>query len=148
MNSPSSKHYSRFARSRRGFTMMPLILFMFVIVGLVSAGMLLVGPRMQLGKTVEAKAGLEKGVDAIISWSVANGRLPADVEFSAILPYQNDPWTRPYVYTYDSTLANAATGGLCGTTFRSLLFPLLPAHLRDRQHYYRRIFFASSLLKS
>lgn len=116
MNSPSSKHYSRFARSRRGFTMLPMILFMFVIVGLVSAGMLLVGPRVELGKTVEAKAGLEKGVDAIISWSVANGRLPDNVEFAAILPYQNDPWSRPYVYTYDGTLANAATGGLCGRT--------------------------------
>lgn len=109
-----------FLRKQSGFTMLPLILFMFIIVGLVSAGMLLVGPKMQLGKTVETKAGLEKAVDAIVSWSVASGRLPDSVGVAAILPYQNDPWTRPYVYTYDNNLTAIATGGLCGRTTTTL----------------------------
>jgi hypothetical protein len=37
-----------FTRSRCGFTMLPLILFLFVIVGLLSAGYMMLGPKVQL----------------------------------------------------------------------------------------------------
>lgn len=112
----NSTPYKKFIRSCHGFTMLPLILFMFIIVGLVSAGMLLVGPKVQLGKAVETKAGLEKAVDAIISWSVANGRLPDVAEIQAILPNPNDSWGRPLVYVFDDNLTKALNGGLCGRT--------------------------------
>lgn len=104
-----------------GFTMLPLILFMFVIVGLLSAGYMMLGPKVQLGKKVETKAGLEKTVDAIISWSVANSRLPdatlpvtSPTYFANIIPSQTDSWGRPFVYLYENTLANQAFGGICG----------------------------------
>lgn len=124
MNTAHAKPSRRFIRSSQGFTMLPLILFLFVIVGLVSAGMLLVGPRVQLGKTVDTKTGLEKAVEAIISWSVANGRIPVATEIQAILPNPNDSWGRPLVYVYEDTLANiinAQYGGLCGRTRTTLL---------------------------
>jgi hypothetical protein len=108
-----------FPKLQNGFTMMPLILFMFVIVGLISAGYMMLGPKVQLGKTVEAKAGLEKAVDAIISWSVANGRIPKDTEFASTIPNQNDSWGKSIYYIYDETLANttvASYGGICGKT--------------------------------
>ncbi len=105
-----------FLKSRYGFTMLPLILFLFVIVGLISAGYMMLGPKVQLGKTVETKAGLEKAVDAIISWSVANGRIPTNTEYQGVLPNPNDRWGKPFVYLYDNNLTNTASGGLCGRT--------------------------------
>ena len=115
-----------FIHKTYGFTMLPLILFMFVIVGLLSAGYMMLGPKVQLGKTVETKAGLEKAADAIISWSVANGRLPDTVlpatnptYFLNIIPSQTDSWGRPFVYLYENTLANQASGGICGRTTTS-----------------------------
>ncbi len=108
----------KFYRLQHGFTMLPLILFLFVIVGLISAGYMMLGSKVQLGKTVETKAGLEKVVDAIISWSVANGHLPTATELQNqnILPSSNDSWGRPVVYGYDSNLTTAAGGGICGRT--------------------------------
>jgi hypothetical protein len=108
-----------FSKSRYGFTMLPLVMFMFVIVGLISAGYMMLGPKVQLGKAVETKAGLEKAVDAIISWSVANGKLPDTSQYQAILPSPNDSWSKPFVYLYENTLANPASGGICGRTTTS-----------------------------
>lgn len=104
--------------------MMPLILFMFVIVGLISAGYMMLGPKVQLGKAVETKSGLEKAVDAIISWSVANGRIPkfqqaplaVDNELTTVLPNSLDAWGKSYLYLYDIDLADKTLGGLCGLT--------------------------------
>jgi hypothetical protein len=124
-----------FLTSRHGFTMLPLILFMFVIVGLLSAGYMMLGPKVQLGKTVETKAGLEKAVDAIISWSVANGRLPTTLpqtdEYATVV-FGNTPidsWGKPIYYIYDDKLANTAAasyGGLCGKTHTYLIVRTCP----------------------
>lgn len=98
-----------------GLTMLPLIMFMFVIVGLVSAGYMMLAPKVQLGKTVESKAGLEKAVDAIISWSVANGRLPTAAEYATIFgSIPLDSWGKNIVYLYDGNLAATTGGGICG----------------------------------
>lgn len=109
-------------RNPYGFAMMPMILVLFIVIGLISASVMMLGPAVQRGKTVEAKIGLEKSVDAIISWSVANGRLPTATELQTltILPNPNDPWSRPLIYTYDSNLTSTATGGLCGRTTTTL----------------------------
>jgi len=105
-----------FPKSRHGFTMLPLILFMFVIVGLISAGYLMLGPKVQLGKTVETKAGLEKAVDAIISWSVANGRIPNATDIQNILPQTTDSYGAKLGYLFDVNLADKTKGGVCGRT--------------------------------
>ncbi len=110
----------KYLRRQAGFAMLPIILAMFIIVGLISAGVMMLGPSVQRGKTLEAKAGLEKSVDAIISWSVANGRLPTELQALTILPNPNDPWSRPLIYTYDINLTSTATGGICGRTTTTL----------------------------
>ncbi len=118
-----------FLKSRYGLTMLPLILFLFVVVGLISAGYMMLGPKVQLGKTVETKAGLEKTVDAIISWSVANGRIPVYQqpplpivnELTAIIPNPLDAWGKSYLYLYDANLADITKGGLCGLTTTNII---------------------------
>ncbi|MDK9716272.1 MAG: LamG domain-containing protein, partial [Trichlorobacter sp.] len=98
-------------------------------IGLISAGYMMLGQKILLGKTVETKAGQEKSVDAIVSWSVANGRLPKDTEFTSALPNQNDSWGKSFYYMYDDTLANtlaAGYGGLCGKTHTNLTVQTCP----------------------
>lgn len=117
-----------FLKSRYGFTMLPLILFMFVIVGLLSAGYMMLGPKVQLGKKVETKAGLEKTVDAIISWSMANNasrhRLPLSSELITVFGAAPiDAWGNQLVYVYDDNIANSILstfGGICGVTTTSI----------------------------
>lgn len=104
------------SNGNKGFTLMPIILMIMIFVAMISAGVLLIGPMTKRGKTVETQQAIQGAVDAIISWSVANGRLPDNTQLASIVPYQNDPWGRPYVYTYDNNLINISSGGLCGRT--------------------------------
>ena len=109
--------------SKSGMSLMNVIMLLFLVGVLVTAGVKMMGPLVQRGKINDTKTSLNSAVDAIISWSVANGRLPTAAELQAnnILPNPNDAWGRPLVYAYDGNLTATSTGGLCGrstaTTF-------------------------------
>ncbi len=107
-------------RAQYGFTMLPLILFMFVIVGLISAGYLMLGPKVQLGKTVETTNSLDSIANAVILWSASSRTLPPTLQtvFTGGNPF--DPWGNNILYIFDNNLTNTATGGICGKTSTNL----------------------------
>ena len=105
---------SPFTHSRSGMSLMNVIVLLMLIGVLVMAGSALVGPLVKRGKINDTKTIINNNVDAIISWSVVNGRLPSSSEYIAILPNPNDAWGKPLVYLYDNGLTAKETGGLCG----------------------------------
>ena len=109
---------SPFTHSRSGMSLMNVIVLLMLIGVLVMAGSALVGPLVKRGKINDTKTIINSNVDAIISWAVANGRLPTAAEAQAanLLPNPYDAWGRPLVYAYDANLAATSSGGLCGRT--------------------------------
>lgn len=109
-------HYRfRFASARSGMTLLNIIMLLVLFGALVMAGYALMGPLIARGKITDTKRTINSAVEAVISWSVAQGRLPTTAEFQAIFPNPYDAWGKPLVYLYDQSLANTATGGgLCG----------------------------------
>ncbi len=107
------------AHNRRGMALLNMV-FIFIFVGvLVVAGVKTYGSIVERAKINDSKAALDKAVNAIISWSVSNNRIPdttATTNFATIIPNPKDAWGKDLVYLYDSSLTNAATGGLCGKT--------------------------------
>ncbi|MDD2272721.1 MAG: LamG domain-containing protein [Desulfuromonadaceae bacterium] len=108
------------AYTQSGFTMLPLILFMFVIIGLVSAGVMMLGPKAQLGKTVETTKSLDSIANTVILWSASSRTLPPTLQtvFTGANPL--DPWGNNILYLYDNNLTTTATGGICGRTTTNL----------------------------
>ncbi len=111
---------SPFTHSRSGMSLMNVIVLLMLIGVLVMAGSALVGPLVKRGKINGTKTIINSNVDAIISWAVANGRLPKKTattdEITTLFTNPNDAWGRPLVYAYDANLADSSTGGLCGRT--------------------------------
>lgn len=107
---------SSFTHSRSGMSLMNVIVLLMLVGVLVMAGSALVGPLVKRGKITDTKTTITSAVDAIISWSASNGKIPTNTEYTAILPNPSDAWARPLVYAYDANLADPAHGGLCGRT--------------------------------
>lgn len=114
----SNRHNTHVFNSHSGMSLMNVIMLLFLVGVLTTAGVKMMGPLVQRGKINDTKTTVNSAVDAIISWSVANGRLPTATELQAnnILANPNDAWGKPLVYAYDSNLTATATGGLCGRT--------------------------------
>lgn len=113
-------------RNRSGLALLPTIM-LFVLLGvLIATGIKMVQPLVQRAKVSSSRVSIEKGVQAIVSWSIAQGRLPRDTEIAAILPMKNDAWGKPLVYLYDADLADAGKGGLCGRTTTSASYSSVP----------------------
>jgi len=110
---------SPFTHSRSGMTLLNVIMLLMLIGVLAAAGAKMVGPLVQRGKINETKTTINSAVDALISWSVTNGRLPKDTEFQTLLPNPHDAWGKSLVYSYDDALTAGTTGGLCGRTSSS-----------------------------
>lgn len=111
---------SPFTPSRSGMSLLNVIMLLMLIGVLVMAGTTLMGPLVKRGKVNDTKAIITNNVDAIISWTVANGRLPRKTattdEVAALLANPNDAWGKTLAYIYDSNLSDSSTGGLCGRT--------------------------------
>lgn len=109
-----------FIRRPYGFTMMPLILTMFVIVGLLSAGIMLLGSSTQRTKTVEATKSLDSIANAVTLWSASSRTLPPTLQ--AVFTGGNplDPWGNNIFYIFDNNLIATATGGICSKTSTNL----------------------------
>jgi hypothetical protein len=115
---------SMLIRNKRGVALLYLIILFTLIGVLVSAGMRQFGSTVNLGKTKDTKAELERDVQMITAWAVKKGRLPITTptdEYSTDVFSSNplDAWSRTIYYIYDDNLANISAsgyGGLCGRT--------------------------------
>jgi len=91
------------------------VIILLMLVGvLTTAGVKMMGPLIQRGKINDTKTTINSTVDAIISWSTANGRLPTAAEVGAVLPNPNDAWGKQLIYLYDNSLTTTATGAYAG----------------------------------
>ncbi len=106
--------FSRSASGQAGMALMPVVLSFVIAGALIGAGMHLVGPMSRRMRTESARHILDRASRSVISWSVANGRLPTAAEFVTAAGVRDDPWRRALVYVYDGNLAASTGGGLCG----------------------------------
>jgi len=106
--------FSRSASSQAGMALMPIVLTFVIAGALIGAGMHLVEPVARRMRTESTRHLLNRASRSVVSWSVANGRLPTAAEFVSAAGVRDDPWRRTLVYVYDGDLATSAGGGLCG----------------------------------
>jgi hypothetical protein len=102
--------------NQRGVALLYLIILFTLLGVLVSTGVRKFGATVNLGKTKDTKAELERDVQMITAWAVKNSKLPstlADV-FGTSPPL--DAWSQPIHYFRDLNLVATASGGLCGRT--------------------------------
>ena len=104
----------RSGNGQAGMALMPLVLAVVIAGALIGAGMHLVEPVARRMRTESTRQLLDRASRSVVSWSVANGRLPTAAEFVTAAGVRDDPWQRALVYVYDGNLAASDTGGLCG----------------------------------
>jgi type II secretory pathway pseudopilin PulG len=114
MNSNPTKHQT--VSSNSGMSLLNVIMLLVLIGTLVTAGISVIGPIISRGKINDTKTTINGSVDAIISWSVTNGRIPDSTNIATILTNPNDVWGKGLAYLYDANLTATASGGLCGRT--------------------------------
>lgn len=107
---------SPFTHSRSGMSLMNVIVLLMLIGVLVMAGSALVGPLVKRGKINDTKTIINSNVDALVSWSVANGRIPDASTFDTAAQNPNDAWGTHLYYIYDASLASTTTNNLCRQT--------------------------------
>ena len=106
--------------------MLNVIMLLMLIGVLVTVGAALVGPLVKRGKINDTKTTIASNVDAIISWTVTNCRIPdagaTTTGFVKVAQNPNDAWGNPLAYLYAPELAANATScaGICGRTSTSL----------------------------
>lgn len=114
---------SSFTRSRSGMALLNVILLVILIGGLVIAGYKLMGPIIQRGKINDTKTIINGNVDAIVSWTVANCRIPdtgttntPPTDFSHVVQNPNDAWGNQLSYLYAPELADStkSCNQICG----------------------------------
>ena len=103
-----------FSAQQNGFALMPVILAVLIMGALIGVGLTLVGPRVKREKYNQTNNTITASLQAVTSWSVANGRLPDSSEFPAVIRNIDDAWRKSLVYVYDNNLASSSTGGSCG----------------------------------
>ncbi len=116
---------SSFTRSRSGMALLNVILLVILIGGLVIAGYKLMGPIIQRGKINDTKTIINGNVDAIISWTVTNCRIPDALggiyDFTKVAQNPNDAWGNRLAYLYEPELANnSSCAQICGMASTNL----------------------------
>lgn len=108
--------HNLFSHSRSGMALLNVIMLLVLIGTLVVAGVALIGPIISRGKINDTKTTINSSVDAIVSWSTSNGRIPDSTNINNILTNPNDTWGKGLIYLYDANMTAASSGGLCGRT--------------------------------
>jgi general secretion pathway protein G len=101
-------------RTRRGFTLLELLVVMFILVLLAGVVTVLVTKRVEEAKHAKAVADIESLGNAIDQYHLQNGSYPPTLEALRVKPAEeelpnwngpyikkavpNDPWERPYLY--------------------------------------------------
>jgi len=138
-----------FTRSRSGMSLMNVIMLLMLVGVLVAAGASLVGPLVKRGKITDTKTTINSNVDAIISWTVTNCRIPdaggGPTDFTKVAQNPNDAWGNALAYLYAPELASSTScAGICGTPSTSLsvdsisdvAFLILSSHYTGTFHHY------------
>jgi hypothetical protein len=107
-------------------TLLNVIMLLVLVGALVTAGISVIGPIISRGKINDTKTTINSSVDAIISWSVTNGRIPDSTNIATILTNPNDVWGKGLVYLYDANMTAASSGGLCGRTSTGSMYNGIP----------------------
>jgi len=113
--------------NQRGMLIMNMVIIFMLLGVMAVAGMKLYGSMVARGKITDTKSGLDRAVNAIVSWSAANGRIPdttAPTSFATIIPNPKDAWGKDIVYLYASELTTA--GSLCGRTTTASTYSGVP----------------------
>lgn len=111
-------------KGHKGFTIIEVAMVLVIIGLLVGFGASLVGPLTMRAKRNETKETIQAAVEAIIGFAASNDQqLPNDAEFRALLRKQNDAFSKPLYYVFDSNLTTA--GNICNrkTTFITVQEP-------------------------
>lgn len=140
---------SPFIRSRSGMALLNVIMLVVLVGAMVIAGYKLMGPIIQRGKINDTKTIIKSDVDAIISWTVTNCRIPDTLggssDFIKVAQNPNDAWGNKLAYLYAPELANnsscAQICGLNATKFfvngitDSVAFLILSSQYSGEFHY-------------
>jgi hypothetical protein len=96
-----------------GFSMLPLILTLFLVVGIISAGFLMLGPKAVGQRVTDTTTSLDSMAGTVISWSAATRALPTTLTpvFTSI---PRDSWGNDILYIFATSLTTTASGGICG----------------------------------
>lgn len=108
----------------KGFTIIEVAMVLVIIGMIIGFGASLVGPLTMRAKRNETKETIQAAVEAIIGFAASNDQqLPNDAEFRALLRKQNDAFSKPLYYVFDSNLTTA--GNICNrkTTFITVQEP-------------------------
>ena len=123
---PQSPHVtiSVLLLNRRGIALLYLVILFTLLGVLVSAGVRMFGSKVNLGKTKDAKAEMERDVQMITAWAVRKGHWPSFREYSSSIlgTMPLDTWGRPLVYVYYSSPTRSSTTELCGTTTSGMTY--------------------------
>lgn len=123
------RHYhstdTRLCVDQSGISMLQVIMLLVLVSLLVVAGFKLVAPLVQRAKINETKTIITSDVDAIVSWTASNCRLPdagnGATGFASVVTNSNDAWGNQLAYLYDQSLANATTcAQVCGISATNL----------------------------
>jgi prepilin-type N-terminal cleavage/methylation domain-containing protein len=108
----------------KGFTIIEVAMVLVIIGMIIGFGASLVGPLTIRAKRIETKETVQAAVEAVIGFAASNDqRLPNDAEFRALLRKQNDAFSKPLYYVFDSNLIIARS--ICNrkTTFITVQEP-------------------------
>ncbi|MBU0987870.1 MAG: hypothetical protein KKH68_11530 [Proteobacteria bacterium] len=94
--------------------MMPVILAVLFVGALIGVGLTIIAPRIKKEKYNQTQDTLDAAIQAVMSWSAANDRLPTATTFPMVVRNINDAWRKNLVYGYDNNLTTPSTGGICG----------------------------------
>lgn len=102
--------------NQAGFTIIEMAIVMVLIGLVVGFGASLIGPLSIRAKRIESTETVKAAAEAIIGHASANQAvLPTATQLTQTIKTQNDAWSRPIQYVYDSALADGdvTTGDLC-----------------------------------
>ncbi len=110
-----NKNYlCRIGTTENGFALMPLILAVLIMGALIGVGLTIIAPRIKKEKYNLTTNRIDSAIQALVSWSATNGRLPNSATFFSVINTADDAWRKNLIYVYDNDLTAAATGGICG----------------------------------
>lgn len=124
MNGKAEDPFLLLHMNKKGVTLLPLILMIIIMGGLVVAGLGLVGSLTTKAKFNDTRNTIDAAIKAIVSWSVANNRIPdvstGSTGFASVIGNPNDAWGKPLAYIAADNLLNPSPSGVCNRTTTNL----------------------------
>ena len=84
-NPTKQPSYDYCIQNHLGLSVLPLIAIIVFISILATAGAKYISSQINKEKYIQTKESMDEAIQAIIGWSVSNGRLPLDSEYPTML---------------------------------------------------------------